>query len=386
MAKKSPKDYYNILGVSYTATEQEIKSAYRSLARKYHPDVNQGNKLSEEKFKEIGQAYSILSNEKQRYLLDIALGIKTLESEKKTPPKTDQTDSKTTTRATTKTTKTKKATENKAKPSKDSNFTEAFSDLFESILKSTTNNPKTASQKNTTPRFTTEPPPVKQEKNIYSDLGKKPKTSSPAEKGDDISLDVYLPAEQAIKGAVRTVNILHTDPCNKCNSTGILAGSQCRTCEGKGEKITHKKLDFIVPAGIKNGSKVRIAKEGNKNPNNAERGDLYLTIKIYNPNNFQIDGNNVMSEVTLAPHEAVLGAEIQVLSIDGFIKMKIPPETQADQKFRLVGQGLPNSSGERGNHFVKIKIDVPTNISQREKELYEEIARISKFNPREYIE
>ncbi|MEW5820645.1 MAG: DnaJ C-terminal domain-containing protein [Cyanobacteriota bacterium] len=382
MAKNKPKDYYKILDISPKASDKEIKHAYRSLARKYHPDVNQGNIESEKRFKEISEAYSILSDDKQRYLLDIALGIKTIEKQpyikKQPPPKTKAQSSPNTS------TNKKTSTGKTGSSNKDSGIADAFSTLFDNIMKNAEN---IKQDKNTkTPQFTTEPPPKKNDKPTYSDIGVKPRKARASMRGEDITLEIYLTSSEAIKGTIRTINIVHTDPCLKCKSIGMLAGRSCQYCEGRGEKTTYKKLDVKIPAGIKNGSKVRISKEGNIGKSEDDRGDLYLIIKLYNPTNFEFDGNNVLSELVLAPHEAVLGCEVQILTVDGFLKMKIPAATQSNQKFRLVGQGLPDKNGERGNHFVKIKIEVPEKLSEKERELYEEIAKISKFNPREYIE
>jgi DnaJ-class molecular chaperone len=383
MTRSKPKDYYKILGIAYTATDQEIKSAYRLLARKYHPDVNQGNKVSEEKFKAISEAYSVLTDEKQRYLLDLALGVKKLESETRTTRTNAANKTKQAASSATKTKKPTKSTSKTSKSTKDDGIASAFSSLFESILKSG----EAEQQKpKGSPRFTTDTPKEKKESATYSEIHRKAKSGSKVQRGEDISLEVFLTIDEAKKGTVKTVNLLHTDPCPKCNSAGILAGSQCRSCKGEGLKTSHEKLDVKFPASIKSGSKLRIAKQGNRGINGGDSGDLYLDIKVYNPGSFEFDGYDVMSEVAVAPHEAVLGAEVQVLTIDGFVKMKIPAGTQVAQKFRLLKQGLPDKNGLRGNHFVKVKIDIPDSISDKEKELYEEIARISKFNPREYIQ
>lgn len=373
MAQNQPKDHYKILGIPHTASEKEIKSAYRSLARKYHPDVNQGNKESEQKFKEVTEAYSFLSDEKQRYLFDLSLGYVKINNEKLKQPQQPR-------RKPTQP-PPKKPEENKTANKKESTFSDTFSTLFENIMKSGEQHLNKGK-----PKFTTDPPPEKKEKPTYSDIGNRAAKHRRKGKGNDITLDIYLMVNEAKNGIIKTVNILHTDPCQKCRASGILASSKCQYCEGKGEKRIHKKLDVKIPAGVKNGAKVRISKEGNLGLNNGERGDLYLLIKVYNPANFEFDQSDVLSEVIISPHEAVLGTEIQVLTIDGFVKMKIPAATQQNQKFRMVKQGLPDKAGSRGNHFVQIKIEIPTKLSDREKELYQEIAKISKFNPREYID
>lgn len=378
MATKKPKDHYKTLEVAYTATEEEIKSAYRSLARKYHPDVNPGDKAAEQKFKDITEAFSILKDEKQKYLLDLALGVKNIDPKLKIKPRPRTGHAEKTRpqkRPAQKTTRSSKS-------EKDSSFTDAFSSLFENIM-----NTKEQPKKTQNPRFTTDPPPnVKREKATYSKTPKRPNQRKVSERGEDITLDIYLMKEEAINGCIRTVNILHTDTCPKCKGSGILAASQCQNCSGKGESSAHKKIDVKIPSGIKNNSKVRIAKEGNRGTNEGDRGDLYLNVKVYNPASFEFDNYDVLSEVTLTPYEAVLGTEIQVLTIDGILKMKVPEGTQPDQKFRLLKQGLPSPEGERGNHFVKINIEIPKNLTTKEKELYKELAKLDKKSSREYIE
>lgn len=381
MADKKPKDQYKVLGIDHDSTQSDIKNAYRALARKYHPDVNQGNKVSEEKFKEISEAYSVLSDEKKRYLLDIALGVKSIDqpfhkTKAKTTAKTETNRQKRPSRTT---------PPKKPEPKKDVNkdtFANAFSSLFESFVK----NVDPELNKKPQPKFTTEEPPnVKKENITYSNVNKKPNTNDP-KRGKDITLDLYLIASEAINGTVKTVNIEHTEECPKCKGKGILAGSQCRNCNGKGEKSNLKKLDVKIPAGVKLGSKVRIAKEGSKGANESENGDLYLVIKIYNPSNFEFDGFDILSEVPITPFDAVLGSEIQVLTIDGLVTMKIPPGTQPNQKFRLQNQGLPDKEGSRGSHFVKINIDIPNKITPQERQIYEELRKLSKNKPGDYIQ
>ncbi|MGD9580904.1 MAG: J domain-containing protein, partial [Vampirovibrionia bacterium] len=226
MAKNKPKDHYKILGIAPTATEKEIKSAYRSLARKYHPDVNQGNKEYEAKFKEVTEAYSILSDDKQRYLYDLTQGFKKINPEppKQTPPRANDKG-----KPEQKTKPKTKPANNNTQSKKETNFSETFSSLFENIMKSGEqhlNKPK--------PRFTTEPPPQKKEKNTYSDIANKNLQNRKKVKGNDITLDIYLMVNEAKNGTIRTVNILHTDPCGKCKGKGILGSTKCQYCEGKG--------------------------------------------------------------------------------------------------------------------------------------------------------
>lgn len=391
MPDKKRKDYYKVLGINIKATEQEIKSAYRSLARKYHPDVNQDNIMAEEIFKEIGEAYSILSNEEKRNRYDILMGHKKTEPTHHKQQKTESNIHPEHKKSNTPNKNTTKHS-NKQTNKQDPHNSNLFSSLFDNIMKNMESKPQKEKLKGE-PRFSSDSTPIKEkkpsineEKITYSDLSKKPKPQPNPQRGDDITINVFLTTLEAKNGVVRKVNIMHSDPCAKCNATGIFANSPCKDCEGRGSKNIHKKLDVKIPAAIKNGSKVRISNEGNRGINGGDNGDLYLLIKVYNKESFRYEGIDVYSEVPIAPHEAILGGEIKVLTIDGFVSMKMNPLTQPGQKFRLTNQGLPDKDNKRGDHYVIVKIEIPSQITQKEKQLYQDIANISKFNPREYFE
>jgi len=353
------KDYYQILGVSTVATHKEIKAAYRSLARKYHPDVNPGNKLCEEKFKEIGEAYSVLGDENKRKQYDLLKGIK------KTNQKTTYSSQQTTKQSSATHSQQKAKTSPKTSTSASSAekpFNELFSEFLDNIFKKEkTSNPYTRSAKK--------------------------ESSKPASKrGDDITADISITIAEAHNGTVRKINVLHTDVCSNCKGRRIINGSPCISCDGKGEISVHKKINVKIPPGVKEGSKIKIQSEGNKGINGGENGDLYLLIHIQKQSLFTFDNLNVLCEIPITPTEAALGAEITVPSIDGEISMKIPAETQSGQKFRLAGQGISDSKSKiRGDQIVTVKIEIPTNLSEKEKQLYQELARIRKFNPRENI-
>lgn len=393
MAKEKPKDYYKVLGVSPTASDEDIKKAYRALARKYHPDVNAHDHRAEEKFKEIGEAYSILSDPNKRFLFDVAIGAKrpshTGERMRRqagqSSYKSAQQEKDTEERAkksTAKSAKPKKTVKPKPAPKaagdpigkKVAEFMDSFIktiDLRERIDKLAAEAQKKAEEK----------PQSTAKKNTG------PEEEKP-QKGKDILLELFLTSEEAKNGCVKVVNVLHRYPCEKCKGSGVIANSKCRMCEGSGEKTFQKKLDVKIKAGIKNNTIMRLAREGNKGLYGGESGDLAITLKVFNPSNFTIEGNDVYSDVYISPHEAVLGAEIDVLTIDGFVKMKIPAGTGQDKRLRLANQGMPSKSGERGHHFVVAKIEIPraSKLSSKEKALYEEIAKISTFNPRQYLD
>lgn len=356
------KDYYNILGIKPSATLKEIKSAYRQLARKYHPDVNKGNKLSEEKFKEIGEAYSVLSDEKKRKQYDLLKGYN------RTPPNDDKVSQQA--KKSAKDAYTKKTEdesfEEKAKTGKKPQDEKTFNDIFNEFLDNIFNKDNFSA-----------PPPVQE----------KPKQAPPPKiKGDDITADITISIAEAHNGTTRKVNILHTDPCGQCKGNKTKNGQICIVCDGKGEISNHKKINVKIPPNVKEGSKIRIPYEGNKGRNGGQNGDLFLLIHIQKHSIFTFDKLNVLCDIPVTPTEAALGAEIEVPTIDGHVNMKIPAETQSGQKFRLQGEGISDSkTSKKGDQIVTVMINIPNNLSEKEKQLYQELARIRKFNPRENI-
>lgn len=329
------KDYYKILGIATGSDKKEIKKAYRQLARKFHPDINPGNKLYEDKFKEIGEAYSVLIDDTKRLHYDIIKGIlkprpesaqsKSQASKAYSQPKNDQ---------------------QKSEPKKD------FDGIFATF----------------TGRFT---------KNF---------TDPQLKKGEDITTEVHISISEAYNGTIRKVNILRTEKCSKCRGKRVINHIACDKCNGAGEISTQKQLNVKIPPKVKQNSKIKIAREGNKGENGGDNGDLYLLIQIIKSAFFTYDGLHVHCEIPITPSEAALGGEIQVPSIDGFINMKIPAETRTAQKFKLAGEGLPDTStGKRGDQIVSVKIELPTNLTDKEKELYLELTKTRKFNPREHI-
>lgn len=363
---KEKKDYYKILGVKSEADINEIKSAYRALARKYHPDVNPGNKLCEEKFKEIGEAYSVLSDKNKRKQFDLLNGYyktaeKTINKENQTKKQTEQAYKKTSENKSFEEAKKRAEERGKEDNKNKKNFNEVFNEFFDGVF-------KTAHE--------------------YADEVSKKSTyqAPPPQKGEDITADITITLPESHTGTVRKVNILHTETCNKCKGKKIINGIQCAACQGKGEISTHKKVNVRIPPNVKEGSKIKIAKEGNRGINGGERGDMYLIIHIQKHSLFNIDGINVLLEVPITPYEAALGTEINVPTIDGHVNMKIPPETSSGQKFRLSNEGITDpKSNRKGDQIVTVKIEIPKNLTQKEKELYTELAKLRKYNPRESL-
>jgi len=289
------KDYYAILGVSKDATEKEIKQAYRRLARKYHPDVNPGNKEAEEKFKEISEAYEVLSDKEKRAKYD-AFGSQAHWGTSAGAPGGWTT------------------IDSLGDWDLGSGLG-GFSDFFEMLFG---------------PRATTR--------------------TRQAARGADVQAPIEVTLEEAFEGATKSFSI------------SVEPGQPPQRFEVK------------IPAGVKDGSKIRLAGKGASSPT-GQRGDLYLIVRMRPHPQFERRGDDLYEDVSIPFHTAALGGEVEVPTLKGRITMKIPPGTQGGQVFRLAGQGMPrlNKQG-RGDLYVRVQISVPKNLTERQKALIKELA------------
>ncbi|MCD7878733.1 MAG: hypothetical protein LUG16_02230, partial [Candidatus Gastranaerophilales bacterium] len=206
---------------------------------------------------------------------------------------------------------------------------------------------------------------------------KETKENKKIKDGDDIDLDVSISLFEAVNGTNRKVNILHTQPCPNCEGRKFINDSSCPMCNGTGQISLQKKINVKIPKGVKQGSKVRIKKEGNKGLNGGKDGDLYLIINIEKNKFFEIDGLNLLCTLPISVTEAVFGADIPILLPSGNITVKIPAMTSSGQKFRLASMGLENKSkSKKGDVIVTVLIKLPENLSSKEKELYLNLSKI----------
>ncbi len=354
----SKRDYYEVLGVSKNAADDEIKQAYRKLALKYHPDKNKGDKASEEKFKEATEAYEILRDPKKRAAYDKFghEGISGFDGFGR-GAYTD--------------------------------FSDIFGDfdlgdIFEGFFGSS-----------------------------MGGRGGRKK----ARRGSDLQYDMSISLEEAASGKEVQIEIPRNETCDSCNGSGSASGSKpsvcpvcngtgqvrqtqgffsitqtcpkcrgkgkvitspCKTCGGSGLKVKKRIITVKIPAGVESGSRLKITGEGEQGPNGGTRGDLYVVIHVKKHSAFDRQGNDIIGVVDISFPMACLGGEIEVPTISGSTaRMKIPPGTENGQVFRLKGNGIPYlGSYGKGDHLVKINISVPKKLTPRQKELLKEFSRL----------
>lgn len=347
---KEQKNYYEILGVESNATSEDLKSAYRKLARKYHPDI--AGQASVEKFKEIMEAYETLSDETSRKRYDILRGI--FNYNKSAANKTTRQDAQKAYNQSKQQEDFMKAEQKntqKSKTKKKDN-TPDFANIFNEFLDGIKKQP---------------------EKNKYTQKSQKSKSIN----GQDITTDVVISLPEAMSGVSKTVNIITSQECTNCHGRPFANGMNCPVCDGKGVISRHKKITVKIPANVKPNSKIRIPSEGNEGSNGGKNGDLYLNVVIENNSNFKYEDLNVLFTIPITPPEAVLGTTINVPTANGNVLMKIMPKTSSGQKYRLAGQGLVKD-GKIGDMIVTVNIEIPKNMSDKEVQLYQQLMDLSK--------
>jgi DnaJ-class molecular chaperone len=329
------KDYYKILGVARGASADDIKKAFRKLARKYHPDVNPGDKRAEEKFKEINEAYEVLADPEKRKKYD-TLG----------PNWQEQFGSGYGFPGSRRTRTTYGGRNSQF------DFDSNFSDFFETLFGGT--NRGTAGARSN---------------GVRDDMRRRT--------GDNIEQPVEVTLQEAYMGGTRTFNIQSTEVCPTCQGTGEIGSKVCSTCSGQGAVPRNKRIQVKIPAGVDTGSKIRVASEGQPGIGGGPRGDLFLVISVKPDVLFERKGDDLYTDVEVELVKAMLGGEAAVPTPDGRrLVLKIPPETQNNSTFRLAGKGMPKLRAEgSGNLYARVKVMLPMHLSTEERELFEKLAR-----------
>lgn len=365
------KDYYNILGVDKSASKDEIKKAFRRLAHKYHPDKESGN---EEKFKEINEAYQVLSNDQKRQQYD------------------------------------------------------QYGSVFEGAAGSGAGgfNWQDFSQSgpfqggfHTNVNF-------EDLGDIFSDMfgfgggGRQRRTSS--RQGRNLEIDATITLQEAAKGTSKQITIekLNTcstcdgkgstkddsiktcskckgsgvveqiqrtilgafasqKPCPECRGEGKVISDPCSKCKGEGRILDRQTIELQIPAGISNGTTLRISGKGEAGIRGAGAGDLFVTIYVENDPEFKREQDDLHSEITLSISQAVLGDTVTVKTIDGDVEVSIPNGTQAGDSIRLKGKGMPHLKGSgKGDHYLHINIEIPKRLNRKQKKLFEELRNLNE--------
>jgi molecular chaperone DnaJ len=349
----SKRDYYEVLGVGRSATEQEIKSAYRKLALKFHPDRNPGDKAAEEQFKEAAEAYSILADTDKRHMYD-RFGHAGLGG----------------------------AATGGFDPTVFTGFEDILGGLGDIFG--------------------------------FGDVFGGGRRRGGPQRGADLRYDLEISFDEAAKGTEASIQIPRQETCETCHGSGAAAGSspatcpqchgrgqlryqqgfftvartcgQCRgsgsvitkpctTCRGAGRIQQEKKLSVRIPAGIATGQRLRLSGEGEAGPGGGPSGDLYVVIHVQEHPFFQRDGNDLYCEIPLNFTTLALGGEVQIPTLDGKEPFSIPAGTQTGSTFRIRGQGMPDVSGRgRGDLLMTVKVSTPKKLSREQKKLLEQLA------------
>jgi curved DNA-binding protein len=344
------KDYYEILGVPRTATDAEIKKAFRKLAREFHPDVAKNKKQAEEKFKDINEAYEVLGDQQKRKKYD-ELGPNWSSGSEFRPPPGWESHGGT------------GGFPGRGPKGEEYEFHfggTGFSDFFEQLFGGS--------------RGARGGGFGRSGGLAEEDL---------AERGRDIEGDIMVTLEEAMRGSVRSVSVRHGIPCEHCGGTGQRARHVCNVCGGSGQVAKTDTYQVKVPAGVSDGQRLRVAGRGEAGLGGGAAGDLYLRVRFAKHPDFEVSGSNLIYEAELAPWEAVLGTSISVPTLNGRVNIKIPGGTHGGQKLRVRGRGLPQRGSDSGDLIVVTSIEVPSQVSESERKLWEQLARESKFNPRD---
>src|ERR1700683_259436 len=345
------KDYYKVLGVERGASEAEIKSAYRKLARKYHPDVNPNNKKAEAQFKDINEAYQVLgdSEKKQKYDqlgADWEHGI-------------DQDE-------------IRRRYASQRQSAEGSQFTSGdASDFFEQFFGFGGESPFGARRSGRS--------------NSGFSFGSRPA----AQKAPDLSADVHIGLEETMAGSKRRLELTAEDECAVCGGTGMIAVEQkqgkarvirsaqpCTHCGGSGVVPGHRTLEVTIPAGGTEGARIRLKGQGGKGPRPELNGDLFLTVRLEPHPVFAVAGRDLRVELPVWDYEAALGAEVTApLLGGGKISLKIPHDSQAGRVLRLKGRGIPARGSEAsGDLLFELKVLAPTGLTDDERALMQQFA------------
>jgi molecular chaperone DnaJ len=333
------KDFYETLGVSRSASDKDIRSAYRKLARRYHPDVNPNDKAAEERFKEVTTAYEVLSDPETRKKYDkygerwqYADQIEEMQRQQGGRGGAWFTDG----------------------DGANIRFETAgagdlgdFGSIFENLFRRERGGPR--GQRG--PR-----------------------------RGQDVDTPVEVTLEEAFHGTTRTLQLQSAERCPTCSGTGQVVNAICSECGGEGQRYRPRRLEVKVPRGVRTGSRVRIAGEGRPGMGGGPGGDLYLVVTVLPHSRFERKGDDLYVDVDVPVIDAVLGGEVEVPTVEGRVMLRVRELTQNGTQMRLAGKGMPvlGVADKRGDLYARVRVKVPTSLSKEERELYERLREAAR--------
>jgi curved DNA-binding protein len=323
------KDYYKVLGVERAASHDDIRKAFRKLARQFHPDVAKDKKRAEEKFKEINEAYEVLGDAEKRKKYD-ELGAGWKDSHAQPRPGAGG--------------ESFRAQSWRSGPGAE-NFEfggSGFSAFFEQFFGGATGRRRASAEPET-------------------------------QKGQNVEGIIMVTLEEAMRGAVRAISLRRNTACTECGGTGVKGQAACPVCGGAGQVSVTQNYKVKIPAGVRDGQRLRVSGQGEPGMGGGPPGDLYLRVRMASHPDFRVEGGDLYYE---------LGASVSVPTLSGPVSIKIPPGTQTGQRLRVRGRGLPGRDKEQGDLYVVARIQMPPKISDREKSLWEQLAQESSFHPR----
>ncbi len=331
------KDYYQILGVPKNAAEKDIKSAYRKLARKWHPDANPNNqKEAEEKFKELQEAYEVLGDSDKRRKYDV-LGSNWKEAS------------------------------NQAEQQR--RYRSAQSDAFEYDFGDFGGASPGAGPSGFSDFFDM----------FFSGVGRRTTAQSTgfARRGQDLETTIELSLRDIYDGGKKSISLQLEDVCPRCRGTGTERGTLCPQCHGTGRLLATKKFEVTIPRGIRDGQRIRLAGQGGAGIGGGPNGDLHLIVNLADDPTYKRKGDDLYVDMPVSVYDLALGGEVKVPTMAGQVAMTIPPGTQSNRLLRLSGKGMPKvRDGGAGDQYVRLIGQLPANLSDKEKKLFKELASI----------
>jgi molecular chaperone DnaJ/curved DNA-binding protein len=334
------RDYYKVLGVARDAAEKDIRAAYRKLARQYHPDVNPGNADAESRFKEINEAYQVLSDPEKRQKYD-RFGRDWERYQQTAATGRQEPDFA----------RWYTGDPSRVRVEREASDGGGFSDFFR-VLFGNQSGPRGAAPSASRVR---------------------------TERGADMEQEVEVSLEEAFHGATRTLQFDSQTDCPECGGVGIQQSRLCETCRGRGVVADRRRLEVRIPPGVYDGARVRLAGKGSPGVGGAPAGDLYLRVRLAPQSTFEQQGADVHARVPSDLYTLLLGGEVEVPTPSGRkVALTVPPGTDNGKVFRLRGQGMPvlGNPSKRGDLYVAVEARLPNGLSDREKELFRELREI----------